>query len=405
MIKTVAVVLLVLSAGVFLVRLLISNDTERAGLADSGSNASIVTSKPVVNKSRQVAGQDKRTRQGKVSLSPAGQVALAKYELAVSPPANTVMLKQEEEARKRHFLMLSTVKAPGQLLDYLRKTGDFEGAVQKLAELRNKGQAREIEEMAKELSPDDSEDVIMFAGLALADIGTVKAVGSLFSIFEILPENSDLKRDVGEIIVTVTNTESKALLIDTMLSLKDQTMSDIAQRALANMADKDVIVSLFDGYLGSQNQRERELFADTLRHMRNPEIVPALKFIVEGEKNDSFDMIGQAACDTLGVIGTREATECLIRSLGQVSNESATEAVYAAIIKISNPESFDILLASAKDEDTTLKLRLASIAALKNYEYGLVGQTLREIVAGAKDNQVREVAASSLEKAFSGRSR
>jgi hypothetical protein len=345
----------------------------------------------------------KKARSGQEALSLAGAAARLKYESALSSDTN-ILNKLPDNVQPQYAKMLADVKTARQLVEYLRKTGDFEGATRKLAEFASNGQV-DIEDLTKALSPDDSEDVVMFVTMGLADIGTEKAVSSLFSVFESMPENSDIKRDVGEIIVSVTNTVCKKLMIDTMLSVTNPEASDIAQRALANMADKDVILALLDGYLGAVQETQKELFADTVRHMRNPELVPALKYIVDGEKDGSFDMIGLAACDTLGIIGTREATACLMESYKTLSDESTLSAVYAAITKISNAESLDILLGSARDVNMASKVRLASIVALRNYDYGLVGEPLQEILSNAQDAAIREEARKSLEKALKDRSR
>ncbi len=344
-------------------------------------------------------------RRGKVSLSAAGKTALAKYESAVEAGTNVVMQKQEEAVRKQQAVMLAAVKTPKQLLDYLRKTGDYDGAVKKLKELIGRGRESAIEEITKELSPQDSEDVLMFVGLMFADIGTAKAMNSLFSVFDILPENSDAKRDMGEIIATVTNTDCKLLMVEKMLSSADTDTSDIAQRALANMANRDVMLALLDGYLNAPNPRERELFADTVRHMRQPEMVPALKYIVDGERNGDLDTIGLAACDTLGIIGTREATECLIQSYVGLTNPATASAVCAAVQKVYNPESLSLILETARDSAVPEALRLASISALRNYDYGLVGEVLQEMANNSREVQIRQAAGRSLEHVMRYRAR
>lgn len=395
--------LLVVVAILGLQRFIRDDTLQSSGSGDSKDRNEIVPGASI--DTGLVGAKTRKGRKDKVSLSVAGKTALAKYESVLAFDTNSSVLKQEEEARKQQIIMLAAIKTPRQLLDYLRKTGDYDGSLQKLREFVSKGRESAIEEITKALSPEDSEDVLMFVGLMFADMGTAKAVSSLFFVFDILPENSDAKRDLGEVIATVTNTESKALLIDTMISSTNTTVSDIAQRALANMANKDVIVALLDGYLGAQDQGERELFADTVRHMRQPEMVPALKYIVDGEKGGDFDAIGLAACDTLGIIGTREATDCLVQNFNGVTNAVTATAICAAIEKVGNPESFDLILDMARGNAVSSTLRLASISALRNYDYGLVGQVLQDMVNDSQDVQIREAARRSLEKVLRYRSR
>lgn len=342
---------------------------------------------------------------GGAVLSATGDVAEVRSADAESPAEVEAIAAREERAtRVQNAILLAGVKTPKDLVEYVRKTGDVEGANRKLAEFIKAG-ARNVDELAKALTPEDGEDVVMFVVMGMVDAGTEKAVKHLLTVFEGLPENSDIKRDVGEIIITVTNTAGKKLFMETMITSTNSETADVAQRALANMADKDVMVSLVDGYLTAEQGDQKQLYADTIRHMRNPAIVPALIYVVQGEKSGSFDMIGLAACDTLGIIGTREATDCLLQNLKTPASETTLPAVYDAVIKISNPASFDILLEAAKDANVAERVRLAAITALKNYDYSQVGQSLREIADGAKDSSIREAALKSLAKAEQYRTR
>jgi hypothetical protein len=279
-------------------------------------------------------------------------------------------------------------------------TADREGVLKKLGELTS-------QRCGKEGASPDQDAILRHIGVDLAKSGTQTAVSNLLLLFNDMRENTDAKRDVGESIASVSNTAAKWLLLDTMLSSANPDESDASQRALAGMAGVDDIWMIALGYAEAEAPEQKDLMTDTIRHVRNANTIPALIGIVELWQTSPQDRLWLAACDTLGIIGSREATAYLILSLElALENDLAVtraDTVFASLGRVSNPESLDLLLESAGDKHVSEKVRLAAIAALKNFDEAFAA--LGEIAKTGENPVIQEAAKVSLRLILKNRGR
>ena len=282
------------------------------------------------------------------------------------------------------------------LLSYLEKTHDVETAEEALSRFAREGD-RQVPDLASFLrSP--AADAVGLGARVLAEMGTEAAVAELLKAFSALPEESEVQREVGDAITTVSNQAAAPFLLAQLVSRDaDDAAVDVIQRALANLADPALLANFAKEYASASDDAVKERLADTVRHVQKPDCVPALAELMQAGKGDCSDPLVAAAADTLGIVGTAEAVNALIRQLTNAETTDKT-GLLAAITRVRNPDALPVLKSAALGTlpDAGRAVRLAAIVALGILPHNQSGSVLQGLAIGDPDPEIRHAALEML---------
>jgi hypothetical protein len=281
------------------------------------------------------------------------------------------------------------------IVKYLEQSGDTATAAKRMRDFMLRDD-KSVDEAAGLMMTETNGAVILLIANSLAGIGSEKTVGELINIFGQMPEDGDLKRQVGDVIVGITNTACAGVLFDALLSNTNGTdRGDVAQRALGNMADSSVVSEIEQAYREVQTVEEKQLLADTIRHIQNANAVGSLIQLADKKDMENSALV-LSACDTLGLIGNPEAATYLFSRLASLP-DNTNDPAFAAAKRISNPEAMTVVIRAAKGEGSAnTAVRLAAISALAGCGGEQAVGVLQEIAQTGGDKKVKEAALEAL---------
>lgn len=350
-------------------------DASRGGAADSGG----------VGSPSAAAGGATRT----------GAAVLAKGKHAAAGDAGGDGADDVEDVQAdpaAAFAAATSVKEVTALLGSEDDLGPAEARLRELVKEKGEALLPELRHVLNGASPELS----VLAAKALAAIGTPAAMKELLQAFAAQPGDSDLRRDLGAAAAEVADPACGPFLLETVMSAKDDDLRDIAQRALAHVADDQVLAEIVGQYDTAASEATRQLLADTVRYLEDPALVETLAALADATGNRvADDPLVAAARDTLGIIGTADAAKALLRELSAPENENAAGPLTAAIGRIRNLDAEPVLLKAAQDVAGSAAARLAAIAALGNYTTAEADRALR-VLAASQDAKIKAAAVTAL---------
>jgi HEAT repeat protein len=280
------------------------------------------------------------------------------------------------------------------IVKYLEQSGDTTMTGKRMRDFMLRDD-KSVDEAAGLMMTETNEAAILLIANSLAGIGSEKTVGELIKVFWQMPEDSDLKRQVGDVIVGITNTTCAGVLFDALLSnTNGADRGDVAQRALGNMADASIVSEIEQAYGEVQTGEEKQLLADTIRHIQNTNAVKSLIQLADKQDGENSALV-LAVCDTLGLIGSPEAATYLFSRLAALP-DNTNDPAFAAAKRISNSESLTVVIQAAKGEgNANTTVQLAAISALAGYGGEQAIAVLQEI-AQTGNRKVKEAAREAL---------
>jgi hypothetical protein len=355
------------------------------------SSAQTVVSSNNYNSNARRAGTNVQETQKRTRITVAENHSTSSSRLSGERAAN---VQRKSSARSGAAGQASRETASG-IVKYLEQSGDTATAAKRMRDFLLSDD-KSVDEAAGLMITETNMDAVLLIANSLAGIGNEKTVGELITIFGQMPEDGDLKRQVGDVIVGITNTACAGVLFDALLSnTNGADRGDVAQRALGNMADASVVSEIGQAYGEVQTDEERQLLADTIRHIQNTNAVKSLIQLADKQGGENGALV-LAACETLGLIGNSEAATYLFSRLA-AQPAGTDDPAFAAAKRISNPEAMSVVTQAAKGEgNANTTVRLAAISALAGYGGEQTIAVLQEIAQAGGDQKVKEAAREAL---------
>jgi hypothetical protein len=283
-----------------------------------------------------------------------------------------------------------------EIVALLKETGNVEHARKRIGAVIARND-KAVDEAVALLATEPDPDIGILIVSGMVDAGTEKAIDALLGLFSQMPDDNATKRQIGDAIIQVTNPACADVLLEAVLSGDDPSdVADIAQRALGNIADNELLNKIEQLYYSAQDDSEKQRLADTVRHAQGTNLVQALISLSDPPEASRSESIAVAACDTLGIIGTPEATLYLLARISS-AQAGATDPALDSLARVRNTDSLPVLLQAARGHGgMTASARVAAIAALKNFDTDTVGTVLEEIARTTADSRVLDAAEVSL---------
>jgi len=200
-------------------------------------------------------------------------------------------------------------------------------------------------------------------------------------------------------LANFNNPDSANLFLTLIASSQDRELGAAIQQALGNSANGPVLNEVVQHFQATKSAEERGNLVAAIRQMQNPSCVEGLIAILNEQKVvSSFDPLGLAAADTLGIIGSTNAVSYLFAQLNNV-RPGDTSPVYDAIGRVSNPESLTLLASIAYGQvaGSTLYARTSAVQALGNYNSTLVATTLNWLIQNDSNAGIKDAAHVALQ--------
>ena len=291
----------------------------------------------------------------------------------------------------------NTPHSPSEIAQIFKTTGDKQAA---LAAIRQYAvnNPTSLGEMTALLKSSD-QDIAMLGAEGLASLGTKEAVAQLIGVIQ-AAQPGNFKRQLTSALANFNNPDSANLFLTLIASCQDRELGAAIQRALGNSANGPVLNEVVQRFQATKSAEERGNLIAAIRQMQNPSCVEGLIAILNEQKVvSSFDSLGLAAADTLGIIGCTNAVNYLFAQLNNV-RPGDTSPVYDAIGRVSNPESLPLLASIAYSQvaGSTLYARTSAVQALGNYNSTLVATTLNWLIQNDTSAGIKEAARVALQK-------
>lgn len=285
---------------------------------------------------------------------------------------------------------------PEQLAEFVRNRGSLYAAIAQLEQRAREGR----------LSADEAAYFLQQPGparalgaRALALLGTEEAVTEL--IQRIAAESDEwTKQDMVDAGFGISHTNVASLLFAALTPEGDPYVNSLAQRALANMADESLLDDLQQRYAASTNQEAQWLLADAVRHVAATNLALKLISLAQTGGSPTNDSLTAAALDTLGVLGTLESTEYLLRQLSTATDAAEIRGLTGSVNLIINPESLNLLRTTAETASAGLAsaARVAAVLALANFDDSEVRILVNNLALYDTDPAVQKAAQQTLRR-------
>jgi hypothetical protein len=232
----------------------------------------------------------------------------------------------------------------------------------------------EPEEVDKDT--DEPEEPIL---TALEQAEKLAAIGDLDSFLKLtqMVEDSDdtlEQRKLIKIAGTMSDTLEPEVLFEILKVSTSEEMLKMAVVTLSEANTSTVVQMAADNYAATTDPVEQDYLLDVIVKSSDPAVIDSLSNIASA--NSYSTPIGQAAINTLAIIGSTESTENLINRLDNTNSESDIELLTKSISKIHSADALPTLKENLSVNLDDVAKSIAIVKALGNYSAKDVSQTL-----------------------------